>query len=85
MPKKTLRGIDSAPEFFVDGIDAVHFHGAMSRYVFYRDVLAIDGGMTRKAVLTLVGPTGSLSAALRLLVAFAIEHRLPVPLQDDTR
>lgn len=83
--KLPLKGLDKAPEFFIDGIADIHFLGVNTRYVLYRNGTDAKGGAVRQVIFTVIIPTGSLASVLRQLFGFAVEHRLPVPGQDATR
>lgn len=78
-----LKGIETAPEFFIDGLASIQFMGVNTRYVLFKNVHDAKGTITKKVEFTVVMPTGSLCGVLRQLAAFAIQHRLRGP-QDAT-
>lgn len=80
-----LKGLESAPEYFIEGIASIQFMGVNTRYVLYRTALDGKGQPFRQVVFSAIVPTGALATVLRQLVSFAIEHRLPVPFHDATR
>ena len=79
-----LKGLESAPEYFVEGIASIQFMGVNTRYVLYKTAIDGRGQPYRQVVFSAIAPTGALPTVLRQLVSFAIEHRLPVPFQDAT-
>lgn len=80
-----IKGLGTAPEFFIDGVANIQFLGANTRYVLYRNAVDDREAAFRQVVFTAVVPTGALPTMLRQMFSFAIEHRLPVPIHDTTR
>lgn len=78
-----LLGLDTAHEFFIDGIASIQFLGVNTRYVLFKNVHDATGALTKKVEFTVVMPTGGLCGVIRQLAAFALDHRIRVP-QDAT-
>lgn len=71
-----LKGLETAPEFYIDGIASIQFLGVNTRYVLFKNVHDAKGAPSRKVEFTVVMPTGGLCGVMRQLAAFALEHRL---------
>lgn len=77
-------GLETAPEFYIDGIASIQFLGVNTRYVLYKNVHDRHGQLLRRAVFTVVMPTGALPRAIAQLIGFAHEHRMK-PDHDASR
>lgn len=78
-----LKGLTDAPEFWVDAIHDIQFHGVNTLFVPYKIIHGKAGGILHRVPFVVRCPTGAITAMHRQIVEFAREHRLLD--QDDTR
>lgn len=77
-----IKGLASAPEFWVDALHDIQFHGVNTLFVPYKLVHA-KSGVIHQIPFVVRCPTGAITAMHRRLIEFAREHRLLD--QDGTR
>lgn len=70
-----LRGLDTAPEFFIEDIHDIQFCGVTTLFTPYRTVMN-GSGRVRLVPFTCRIPTGALAVIERRLFEFAREHQL---------
>lgn len=80
-----IRGVDTAQEFFVDGLHDIQFLGVTTLFTPYRTVVTPRGAV-RLIPFTCRVPTGALLMIQRQLFEYAREHNiLPSKDHDGTR
>jgi hypothetical protein len=71
-----LIGLDTAPDYFINGIARVEFLGVNTQVIVYRLSKTGSGDICQRVPYTVTFPTGALPYMIRQLYEFCREQRI---------